>query len=431
MIVKEVLVVEGYKRRIADSILARKLQSSGAVLIEGPKWCGKTTTAEQMAKSVVYINDPSANNLERADVNLGFLLEGETPHLLDEWQLIPEIWDAVRFEVDHRKNGFGQFILTGSAVPLSTDKILHTGTGRFSRLRMRPMSLYESEDSSGEVSLEALFRQEQIGGINRLDFARLAFLLCRGGWPSSLALSDEASFDVVYNYVDSIITSDISRADNVSRDRNRALRLLQAYARAQSTQTTVERICKDIAANDAEITRPTVCSYLSALRKIFVVEDVAAWNPNLRSKTAIQTSDTRYFVDPSIAIAALSTGPEELMKAENLKLFGQLFETMCIRDLRIYAETIRGEIRHYRDRTGLECDAVLHKSSGEYALIEIKLGGGNAIEYGAENLNKLAAKIQKNGFSAPAFLMVLSGTERYAYRRKDGIYVVPVGCLKN
>ena len=243
MIVKEVLVVEGYKRRIADGILARKLQSSGAVLIEGPKWCGKTTTAEQMAKSVVYINDPSANNLERADVNLGFLLEGETPHLLDEWQLIPEIWDAVRFEVDHRKNGFGQFILTGSAVPLSTDKILHTGTGRFSRLRMRPMSLYESEDSSGEVSLEALFRQEQIGGINRLDFARLAFLLCRGGWPSSLALSDEASFDVVYNYVDSIITSDISRADNVSRDRNRALRLLQAYARAQSTQTRVEHIC--------------------------------------------------------------------------------------------------------------------------------------------------------------------------------------------
>jgi len=259
--------MQTYKKRIADTLLARKLQSSGAVLIEGPKWCGKTTTAEQIAKSVVYVNDPQSNSLEKADIDLRFLLNGETPHLLDEWQLIPEIWDAVRFEVDHRENGFGQFILTGSAVPVSMDKISHTGTGRFSRLRMRPMSLYESEDSSGEVSLDALFRQERIGGINRLDFARLAFLVCRGGWPNSTELSDMASFDVVYNYVDSIITSDISRADNIQRDPGRTLRLLQAYARAQATQTTIEHICNDIKANDTEITRPTVSRYLSALKK--------------------------------------------------------------------------------------------------------------------------------------------------------------------
>jgi len=423
--------MQRYKKRIADTMLERKLQSSGAVLIEGPKWCGKTTTAEQTAKSVVYINDPTLNNTEKADIDPAFLLPGETPRLLDEWQVAPQLWDAVRFEVDHRENGFGQFILTGSAVPVSTDRITHSGTGRFSRLHMRPMSLYESEDSSGEVSLESLFRQEKIGAINKLDFARIAFLVCRGGWPNTLELSDTAARDVAYNYVDSIIASDISRADNIRRDRSRTRRLLQAYARAQATQTTIEHLCDDIAANDTEITRVTVSSYLSALRKIFVIEDAASWNPNLRSKTAIRSSDTHYFVDPSIAVAALSTGPEELMKTENLVLFGQLFETMCIRDLRIYADTLRGEIRHYRDRTGLECDAVLHKSSGEYGLIEIKLGGHNAIEYGATNLKKLAAKIEKNNLSAPAFQMVLTGTEPYAYRRKDGIYVVPIGCLRN
>ena len=422
-----------YKKRVADDILARKLQTAGAVLVEGAKWCGKTTTAEQSAKSTVYVDDPKlrAEVVAKADIDPSFLLQGATPHLIDEWQLVPQVWDAVRFEVDHREDGFGQFILTGSSVPVSQDKFHHSGTGRFTRLQMRTMSLYESEDSSGEVSLASLFSQETIGGTNRLDFARLAFLVCRGGWPNATNLPDDLSLDVAYNYHQSVVENDISRADNVARDKSNVKRLLQACARGQATQTTLQNICRDMTANDTSITTATIASYLSALKKIFVIDDVAAWNPNLRSRTAIRTSDTHYFVDPSIAVAALQTGPEELMKTENLNLFGQLFEALCIRDLKVYAESLGGEVRHYRDKNGLECNAVIHIRNGEYGLAEIKLGGSTKIEEGAATLKKLRDKLDTDRMSEPAFLAVITGTEPFAYRRKDGVYVVPIGCLKN
>lgn len=424
--------MEDYKQRIADAILKKKLQTSGAVLIEGPKWCGKTTTAEQAAASILYVDDPEMlnRNVHLAEIKPSSLLTGKSPRLLDEWQLAPQLWNAVRFAVDHKK-GFGHFILTGSAVPVSTELITHSGIGRFSRLRMRTMSLYESGDSTGEVSLDALFAGEDVSGISHLDFARIAFLVCRGGWPKATDLSDTLSLELSYDYADAVINSDISRSDNVRRNADRTRKLLQAYARGQATQTTIQHICDDIAANDTEITTVTVSNYLAALKKIFVIEDIAAWNPNLRSKTAIRSSDTRYFVDPSIAAAVLNTGPEELMTAENLTLFGQLFETLCIRDLRTYAESLGGEVRHYRDANGLECDAVIHRRNGQYGLTEIKLGGESSIEQAAKNLLKLSEKIDTTKMPSPAFLMILTGTEPYAYRRKDGIYVVPVGCLKN
>lgn len=421
-----------YRTRITDALLARKLQTAGAVLIEGPKWCGKTTTAEQFAKSKIYIDEPTqqAANIKLAEIDPASLLIGETPRLLDEWQLAPELWDSVRFTVDHR-DGFGQFILTGSAVPPATDKIHHSGTGRFSRLRMRTMSLHESGDSSSEVSLEALFNQQPIRGINKLDLARVAFLVCRGGWPAVLQLSDDLSLDLAYDYVDLVKNSDLSRTDNVHRSPATIARLLKAYARGQATQTTIQHFCEDMITNEFGVTTKTVSKYIDALKRIFVIEDVAAWNPNLRSRTAIRASDTHYFVDPSIAVAALNTGPKELVKPENLELLGQLFETLCIRDLKIYAESLGGEVQHYRDSNGLECDAVIHRRNGQYGLAEIKLGGNTATEQAVATLKKLRDKINTDIMPEPAFLMVVSGTEPYAYRRKDGIYVVPIGCLRN
>lgn len=420
-----------YKLRIADKILEKKLKGKGAVLIQGPKWCGKTTTAEQICKSILYMAKPEdkTQNLTLADISPSLLLEGETPRLIDEWQIAPKLWDAIRFEVDHR-NLEGQFVLTGFAVPVSMDEVTHTGTGRFSWLTMRTMSLYESGESNGTISLSKLFEETNITGINELSLEDIAYLCCRGGWPRSTFMEKEIALEQAFDYYDAIVNSDISRVDNINRNSERVKKLMKSYARNIGTQSSIDTIKKDIVENEAfSIDDDTIFSYISALKKIFVIEEAPAWNPNLRSKTAIRTADTKYFIDPSIAVAALGIGPNDLIK--NLNTFGLIFESLCIRDLRVYAESINGNVYHYKDSSGLECDAVVHLRNGNYGLIEIKLGGDNLIDIGAENLKKLNQKIDTTKMNKPSFLMVLTAIGKYAYKREDGVCVVPIGCLKN
>ena len=421
-----------YKKRIVDEILRKKLLGKGAVLIEGPKWCGKTTTAEQISKSILYMDAPAdkEQNILLADINPSLLLSGETPRLIDEWQIAPKLWDAIRFEVDHRSSE-GLFILTGSSVPADTKEVTHSGTGRFAWLTMRPMTLYESGESNGSVSLKDLFDNEkEINGINNLSLEDIAYLCCRGGWPRSVFMNKEVALEQAFDYYDAIVNTDISRVDGVSRNSERAKNLMKSYARNIGTQASLETIKNDIINNDTfSLDTDTVLSYINALKKIFVIEDSPAWNPNLRSKTSIRTSDTRYFVDPSIATATLGLGPKDLLN--DLNTFGLIFETLCIRDLRVYADSINGAVYHYRDATDLECDAVIHLRNGEYGLIEIKLGGDKLIESGAETLIKLKNKIDTSKMKNPAFLMVLTSTGKYAYKREDGVLVVPIGCLKN
>lgn len=422
-----------YKSRIADSILRRKLEGMGAVLIQGPKWCGKTTTAEQCANSILYMDNPDTmhHNIEMARITPKRLLSGDTPRLIDEWQLAPQLWDTIRFEVDHR-DGVGHFILTGSAVPADTSDIHHTGTGRFSWLTMRTMSLYESGESNGEISLKKLFEgnEDDYFGTASLTLDDIAWLICRGGWPRATMISKRVALDLASDYYDAVVHSDISRVDGVSRDAERAKRILRSLARNQAAQVNINTICADIQANEGiEDVRGTVMQYIEALKKIFVIEDAPAWNPNLRSKTAIRTSDTRYFTDPSIGIAALGLEPDDLIN--DLQTMGLFFESLCIRDLRVYADTLGGQIYHYRDKNGLECDAVLHLRNGHYGLIEIKLGGDKLIEEGATTLKTLAKKINTDRMKEPSFLMVLTATGQYAYRREDGICIVPIGSLKD
>ena len=424
--------MKDYKKRIADRILKNKLEGKGAILIEGPKWCGKTTTAEQLASSVLYMDYPQRKNqnIMMSEINPGRLLQGSTPRLIDEWQLAPKLWDAIRFEVDHRKE-LGQFILTGSAVPPDTQEITHSGTGRFSWFTMRPMSVYESGESTGEVSLRELFNSpETIDGESDVDIEKLAFMVCRGGWPQSLELKYNVALQQAFDYYDAVVNWDINRADGVRKNKERVKRLMRSYARNQGSQVSISTIRQDIIVNDeSDISEDTVSAYLNALRKIFVIEDMPAWNPNLRSKTAIRTSDTRYFIDPSIATASLGIGPQDLIN--DLKTFGLMFETLCVRDLRVYAEALDGNVYHYRDKENLECDAVVHLRNGTYGLIEIKLGGNKLIEEGAANLKTLNSKLDTEKMKSPSFLMILVGTGDFAYRRDDGIYVVPVGCLRD
>lgn len=428
----KIVIMKEYKKRIADKLLKYRLEEVGAVLIEGPKWCGKTTTAEQQAKSVLYMADPDNQKsyIEMADLRIKMLLKGDNPRLIDEWQIIPQIWDAIRFDVDHRGEE-GLYVLTGSAVPASTENIHHTGTGRFAWITMRTMTLWESGESTGEVSLVELFRgNPDIAGFNKLKIEDIAYVVCRGGWPSSVSKNRRAALRQAYDYYDAVVKTDISRVDEVSRNSERTKLLLRSYARSQGGQVSIGAIRQDMMANDDEtLADKTVQSYIGALKKIFVIEDMPAWNPNLRSKTAIRSADTRYFVDPSIAVAALGLGPEDLVN--DLETFGLLFETLCVRDLRVYADALDGMVYHYRDKNGLECDAVIHLRNGAYGLVEIKLGGAAAIEKGASTLMELASKIDTTKMKVPAFLMVLTAVGDYAYQRKDGIYVVPVGCLKD
>lgn len=425
-----------YKNRIADTVLARKLAGKGAVLIEGPKWCGKTTTAEQQAQSIIYLDDPATikENLLKAELAPQELLEGEHPRLLDEWQIAPQLWDTIRFDVDHRK-GNGHYILTGSSVPVEDEEsknIRHSGTGRYGWVKMRPMALYESGESNGAISLKNLFNTpEKIYAKSSLSREDLAFVLCRGGWPAAIDLKGDIALDQAFDYVDSIAKKDMNRVvDKVRRNPERVRQLMRSYARNIASQASYETIAADMQANEPKgLDAETVSSYIEALRKLFVIEESKAWNPNLRSKTAIRTTNTRYYTDPSIGTAALGIGPGDLLSDFNT--FGLHFEGLAVRDLRTYASGLLGDVYHYRDSEGLECDAIVHLRDGSYGLIEIKIGGERLINEGAETLIKLHNKIDITKMKSPSFLMVLIGIGEVAYRREDGVYVVPIGCLKD
>jgi len=429
---------EKYRKRVLDAVLERKLAGAGAVLVEGPKWCGKTTTCEQLAKSVLYMADPVRRDryLMQASVDITELLKGEQPRLIDEWQDAPKFWDAIRYDVDHSK-GLGHYILTGSSVPpgdrnepSGKKDIVHSGTGRIVRVRMRPMSLWESGESSGEVSLSALFAGEALSSAKakEMSLAEIAFLICRGGWPQAVNLKGELALDQAFAYVDAIVNSDVSRVDGISRDPARVRRLLRAYARLQGTQATITTIQKDMAGHQPGSDKDTISSYLNALRKIFVVEDAEAWCPALRSKATIRLSDTRFFSDPSIATASLGLGPEDLMN--DIRAYGWFFEAMAVRDLRVYADALNGQVSHYLDRNGLECDAVVHLRNGASGLVEIKLGGEKLIEEGAKTLNALSGLIDTSRQREVAFKMIVTATGDVAYRRTDGIIVCPLTALR-
>lgn len=421
-----------YKQRIADRILQRKILGKGTVLIEGPKWCGKTTTAKQLAKSFLDLGDSAILKQSTAliDISPQTLLKGDTPRLIDEWQALPSIWDSIRSEVDRRGEP-SQFILTGSSVLPEADETIHSGTGRFATIKMRPMSLYESGESTGTVSLKELFECDSIEvQQNDLELEDIAYLTCRGGWPWATLISREVALDQAFDYFDSVVKKDILRVDKVKRSAERAKLLLRSYARNISQQVSYGTIRKDMLSNDAStLDEDTVADYIKALKKLFVIEDLAAWNPNIRSKAAIRTSDTRHFVDPSIGTAALGLGPQDLIN--DLKSFGFFFEDMVVRDLRVYAEALDGELYHYRDSNGLECDTVLHRRNGSYALLEVKLGGEQNIEEGAMSMISLAKNIDTDKTPSPSFMAVIVGVGQYAYQRKDGVYVIPIGCLRD
>lgn len=430
---------EIYRKRVLDAILERKLSGAGAVLVEGPKWCGKTTTCEQHAKSALYMADPMRRDryLVQAEVDITELMKGKQPRLIDEWQDAPKFWDAIRYDVDHSA-GWGHYILTGSAVPpddrherSGKKDIVHSGTGRIVRVKMRPMSLWESEESSGTVSLGALFKGVPFKPGKAIDrsLKDTAYLVCRGGWPQSVLQGGELALDRAFEYVDAVVNSDISRVDGVSRDPRRVRLLLRSYARQQGTQSTIVNIRKDMTIGDGHgPDDDTVSSYLNALRKIFVIEDSEAWCPALRSRAAIRMSPTRYFSDPSIATAVLGLGPEDLMN--DIRTYGLFFETMVMRDLRVYVDALNGSVSHYLDRNGLECDAVVHLRNGTSGLVEVKLGGESLIDEGAKTLNELSGIIDTSRQSEVAFKMVVTASGDFAYQRKDGIIICPISALK-
>ena len=424
-----------YYKRVMDDILAERLGYMGAVLVEGAKWCGKTTTCEQQCKSALYMRDPEKRDqyLRLASTEIGNLLEGDNPRLIDEWQDAPSFWDAIRHRVDHVE-GCGKFVLTGSAVVPEKRKkeIHHSGTGRYAWLKMRPMTLWESGESSGAVSLKSLFEGEAFSSAKGIDRKLIdtAFIICRGGWPKAVMGKGATALRYVRDYYTAVTESDVSRFDDVPRDPERVRNLLRSYARLQGTQSNLSAIRKDMFEHDARsLSEDTIHSYLKALKGIFVIEDAPAWSPALRAKAAVRTAGTRYFTDPSIAAVALGVLPKDLMN--DLRTYGYFFEGLAMRDLRVYMDALDGDVRHYHDKTGLECDAVLHTWNGEYALVEIKLGGEALINEGVAVLNKLDGLIAAKQFAAPAFKMVLTATGEYAYRREeDGIIVCPLSCLK-
>lgn len=426
--------MDKYLKRCIETRLMDKLESSGAVWIKGPKWCGKSTTAEQFAKSSIYMQNRKEReqNIALAKNAPELFLAGETPKLIDEWQIIPFIWDDIRFEIDKRDK-FGQFILTGSATPLNDEKeqlMQHSGVGRISTLIMRPMSLYESLDSNGAISLNSLFNGEKVAPAicdkKLIDYAHFA---CRGGWPKSIGLSEKVSIEIVRNYYDGLVENDIKSVDGVARDIDKVKAFMRSYARNVSTECSIETIVSDIKEFDNKmVSDETVKSYIKALERLYVIEDIKAWSPNLRSKTTIRTSPTRHFIDPSIACRALGAYKDDLIN--DLKSFGLIFEDMAVRDLKIYADNLGGEVYHYRDKSGLEADAIIHLENGKWAAFEIKLYDSDRIEEGAHNLLKLMKLIDEQKMKKPAFLMVITATQ-YAYQREDGVWVVPLACLKD
>ncbi len=415
-----------YKARIVDEVIAHRLKNKGAILVEGAKWCGKTRSAEQIAKSVLYLQDPdvSARYLQTAEVKPSLLLIGDNPRLIDEWQMAPVLWDAVRFAVD-RRGGTGLFLLTGSAVP-SDNVTAHSGTGRIARLTMRPMSLSESGESNKSISLAALFRGEtDIAAVSNLSIEQTAFLIARGGWPAAVNMTEDASLSVAENYLNAVINEDISRVDGIGKNLERVSRLLRSLARNVATMVSAQTIIRDVESQDVGMSEKTFMSYMNALKRIFVIEDQLAWQPSLRSKTAIRTSSKRHFVDPSLAVAALRTGPEGLLA--DFETFGFLFESLCTRDMRVYAQVNDGNVYHYRDKNNLESDMIIQLNNGQWAPVEVKMGS-RQIDEAAHNLKKLCKYVDTQKMGAPAFMMVLTAGE-YAYKRDDGVLVVPIGCL--
>ena len=417
-----------YFPRICDGLVNEKLSYSGALLIEGPKWCGKTWTGKHAAKSVLYMQDPDkgAGYMELSRTMPSRLLKGEKPRLIDEWQEAPVLWDAVRFDVD-QTGEWGQYILTGSATPRDDNKPKHTGTGRIARLRMRPMTLFESMESVGSVSLRQLFEgQEDVEGESQLDIPDLAKVICRGGWPEAVA-KRQTSAQIARNYVDAVVNVDVQKVDGVERNPYRVRQLLRSYARNISTMASLTTVLADIQANDVAFSDTTMYGYVNALRRIFLIEDIPAWKPSLRSKAAIRTSEKRQFVDPSIATAVLRANVDSIL--DNFNYFGFLFESLVARDLRVYAQALDGEIFHYRDKDNLEADLVIRLNDDRWAAVEVKLGS-KEIEDGAKHLIELRNKVDTSKVGEPSFLMVVTGGQ-FAYRREDGVFVVPIGCLRD
>lgn len=426
-----------YLKRVYDDMLALKLEAFGAVHIVGPKWCGKTTTAKQFAKSYIEMQDPDKRDMyiETAKIQPSNLLIGANPRLIDEWQIAPNLWDAVRVSVD-RRNEEGLYILTGSN-SIDKTEIMHTGTGRIDNLNMYPMSLYESGESNGKVSLSELFKNSEIlddGCMSDLTIDELIFAACRGGWPSSLnKKSDNAKLLVARSYFEGLCKDDVSNVDSVKRDETATRLILSSYSRNISTTATNKSIIRDINAN-YEMSDTTFYDYVKVLKKLFVIQDIDAWCPAIRSKSAIQATNKRELVDPSLVIAALGLEPDYFNL--DLKTFGFIFETLCIRDLKIYSDALGGKISYYHDRYGLEADCVLHLRDGRYALIEFKLGSAD-IDEGAkhlielENLIKVYNEKEKQcKLRVPDLKIVITGTQ-YGYKRPDGVYVIPIGCLKD
>lgn len=427
-----------YLSRIADKTLDLRLEAFGAVQITGPKWCGKTTTAERRAASVIKMQDPDRREgyLATARVKPSLLLKGDTPRLIDEWQVAPVIWDAVRHAVDERREK-GQFILTGSTV-VDDEQIMHTGTGRITRMAMYPMSLFESLESNGTISLRRLFDEPEYdidGATSTLSIEQLIFAACRGGWPASLdVMSREAKLLIAKDYVDVICNEDISRVDKTRRHPELARLILRSYARNICTLAKKTSMLADVSGEMEGASMPTFDNYVCALEKLFVIDDIEAWSPAIRSKSAIRTGKKRCFTDPSIAVAALGASPESLEL--DLNTFGFIFESLCFRDLRVYSQALGGRLSYYHDRQDLEADAVLHLNDGRYALIECKLGS-HEIETGAKHLIEIKRLVAERNSSEkqsklrePDLLMVLTGGDM-AYTREDGVKIIPIGCLRD
>jgi predicted AAA+ superfamily ATPase len=427
-----------YFPRIVDKELDLRLEAFGATLIVGPKWCGKTTTGEQKARSILRLQDPDKREgyLATAATKPSLLLRGENPRLIDEWQVAPVLWDAVRVTVDSRQTE-GLYILTGST-SVDNSKIMHSGTGRISRLRMHPMSLFESNESSGSVSLRAMFDDPMLdvsGAVAKIDVEELVFATCRGGWPASLRRkNDDVKLMIAKDYVSNICETDISTVDGVQRNPSWARTILRSYARNISTLVKKTSIHKDVVADAVSMTLTTFESYVAALENLFVIEDIDAWCPSIRSQTSIRSGKKRGFVDPSIAAAVLGLKPDYLLS--DLKTFGFLFECLCLRDLKVYSNAVGGRLSYFRDRYGLESDAVLHLEDGRYALIEIKLGNAG-IEQGAQHLLRIASLISEHNANErqcplrePDLLIVISGGEM-SYRREDGVHVIPISTLRD
>lgn len=420
-----------YIERIIDSEIKEKLSYTGAVVIKGPKWCGKTTSAKQVAKSVLEMQNPDLqdNYIELANTKPSLLLEGDKPRLIDEWQIVPKLWNAVRYSVDSIALP-GQYLLTGSSVPPENDE-LHSGVGRFAYVTMKPMTLYESGDSNGSISLKEILNGNlKIEGQKTdLDYEKVAYVLCRGGWPASITLPAKQALEVPKNYIDVLCNSDISRVDGIKRDPYLAKLILKAYARQVSTIDSNQTIYDDVKANYSDISERTLAEYMSVLKKLYVIEEIEAWNPNIRSKTAIRTSPKKSMIDPSLAVAVLGVTPKEIML--DIRTYGMLFENLVNRDLSVYVNANGGELKHYRDRYGLECDNILCFGDGRYALVETKLGGPRVKE-AEEHLLSLKNLILANEpkLGEPEFMMVITAGDM-AYTTEQGVLVVPIGCLKD